>query len=493
MEYVRRNFEPYIREQAILYLEKRFESDVELTSIQVDLPWAAAMALLWHGKVALVTATGDGLVMRHKGRRDVPPMFLLRHFEATIDVQTVFSGAKDVPLVLLEGMEIHVPPQGERPDFTQNADIRTAVRIGRVEIREASLTIHPRDRTRAPLKFQLHEVNLDSVRSGDEMRYDAYLTIPRPQGQIHSTGNFGPWAADEPSDTPLSGDYRFDDADLGVFNGIAGILHSKGSFEGQLGSVIARGEADVPDFRLKMTGHTVPLMTSFEAVVDGTNGNTTLKPVRARLGSTSFTTSGAVIRHEGDTRKSIALDVHMPAGNLSDVLKLAMKDSPLLSGILHLDTTIVIPPLSGTVREKLKLDGRFEVTGGKFLRSTIQDQIDSLSRKGQGKPNNREVDEVVSRMAGEFVLEDQVITFRTLAFAVTGAAINLNGVYDLDADTLDFHGALALDAKISQTQSGWKRWVLKPVDPFFAKNGAGTFVKIKIDGPAKQPKFGRDR
>jgi hypothetical protein len=60
------------------------------------------------------------------------------------------------------------------------------------------------------------------------------------------------------------------------------------------------------------------------------------------------------------------------------------------------------------------------------------------------------------------------------------------------ADMLDFHGALKLDAKLSQTMTGWKRWLLKPADPFFAKNGAGTFVKIKIDGSSHQPKFGLD-
>jgi hypothetical protein len=35
--------------------------------------------------------------------------------------------------------------------------------------------------------------------------------------------------------------------------------------------------------------------------------------------------------------------------------------------------------------------------------------------------------------------------------------------------------------------------VLKPADPFFAKNGAGTYVKIKIEGDAHHPKFGLDR
>ncbi|MEI9811183.1 MAG: AsmA-like C-terminal region-containing protein [Acidobacteriota bacterium] len=237
----------------------------------------------------------------------------------------------------------------------------------------------------------------------------------------------------------------------------------------------------------------MPLTTTFEVAVDGTNGNTELKPVRARLGKTNFVTSGTVIKHEGDTRKSIVLDAHMPAGNLPDLLRLAMKGAPFMEGTIKLDTRIEIPPLSGKVREKLMLDGTFDVTNGKFLRSTIQDQIDGLSRKGQGKPNNQEIDEVVSRMSGDFHMDDQVLLFRTLAFSVMGAAVNVNGTYDIGHDTLDIHGALSLDAKVSQTQTGWKRWVLKPVDPFFAKNGVGTFLKIKIAGPAKKPSFGLDR
>jgi hypothetical protein len=54
------------------------------------------------------------------------------------------------------------------------------------------------------------------------------------------------------------------------------------------------------------------------------------------------------------------------------------------------------------VREKLKLGGRFEVRHGKFLRSTTQDDIDGLSRRGQGQPNSEEIDEVVSGMKGTF-------------------------------------------------------------------------------------------
>lgn len=73
-----------------------------------------------------------------------------------------------------------------------------------------------------------------------------------------------------------------------------------------------------------------------------------------------------------------------------------------------------------------------------------------------------------------------------------GAVINIGGVFDMAADKLDFHGALMLDAKVSETQTGWKRWVLKPVDQFFSKRGAGTFLHINVVGSAKDPQFGLD-
>ncbi len=509
-----RYFQPYIHDQAVLYLRQRFDSEVELTRLYVQPPGWSALRLLLQGNVALIDVEGDGLSLRHKGRRDIPPMFVLRHFSATLDLQTLFTGAKNVPLVVLDGMEITLPPKGERPKFgganeaervaeNKKADqaeqqdddqaAKTGVIIDHVSIRDAKLTILPRDKSRTPLEFALHDIQLRSAGKDVPMKYEAFLTIPKPNGQIHSKGTFGPWAAGEPSNTPLAGDYLFENADLGVFNGIAGILKSTGHFEGQLGKIDAKGEATVPDFRLKMAGNPIPLSTTFEVGVDGTNGNTELKPVHARLGKTNFVTSGVIVKHEGDKKKTISLEAHMPAGNLPDVLRLAMKGPSFMEGKLKLDTRIEIPPLTGKVKEKLLLDGKFEVTDGKFLKSTIQDQIDTLSRKGQGQPKNQEIDEVVSHMSGDFRLEDQVLTFRTLAFAVMGAAVNVNGNYDMGADNLDIHGALSLDAKVSQTQSGWKRWVLKPVDPFFAKNGAGTFLKIKIVGPSKKPQFGLDK
>jgi hypothetical protein len=501
-----RRFDPYIREQAIEYLEKHFDSEVELASLRISLANASSLRLLFtHGRGGLAHVDGAGMVLRYKGRRDIPPLFTMKKLSFDVDLGTVFGPRKRVPVVNLDGIEIHIPPKGERPNLRgsddavqteskgNNHEIEPSVLIEQIIVKNAKLVILPRRKEKVPLHFDIYDLRLESLGRNVPMKYDATLTNPKPPGDIRSTGTFGPWASKEPGDTPLAGKYVFENADLSVFKAIAGILHSTGTFEGTLSELAVQGEASVPHFRLKRSGNRVPLSTRFEALVDGTNGDTILKPVHATLGTTEFTTSGAVIKHEGDKRRTIKLDATMPKGNLRDVLRLAMKGPPLMEGKIELQTSIHIPPMSGKVKEKLVVDGQFEVFEGKFLKSRIQDQLDNLSRRGQGQPKNEEIDEVVSMMGGTFHLEDEVIAFRALSFAVPGAAIDLTGNYNLDDDVLDFHGTVQLEAKASQTMTGWKRWVLKPLDPFFSKHGAGTFLHIKVAGSSKQPQFGLDK
>jgi hypothetical protein len=491
---IAKQFEPTLRAQAIQYLHDRFHSDVELRALHINRPkMSTIQILLRHGRGAIVAVEGDGLSMRFGGDRSRPPLFRIQKVFFTVDLGVLFQPKKSVQFVSLEGMEINVPPKGERHDFSGGESSNSNVIIQNVQIKDAALVLLPKDSGRKPLHFQIARLHLQSVGVNSAMRYDADLTIPKPPGTVKSVGNFGPWNATEPGDTPLQGGYTFDHADLGIFAAIAGTLASKGTFDGSLDAVNVRGTTYVPDFQLKMAGNPLPLSTAFEALVDGTNGNTVLRPVRATLGHTRFTTNGAVIKDEEYSKRSINLKVEMRNGDMRDLLRLAMKGSPFMEGFINMKSSIGIPPLTSKVKQKLVLDGTFDLNHAKFLKSTIQDQIDQLSRRGQGQPKNPEIDEVISKMQGSFHLENQVMTFRSLAFEVPGAAVSIAGNYDLANDMLDFHGALKLHAKLSQTMSGWKRWLLKPVDPFFAKNGAGTFLKIKIEGDAHHPKFGLDR
>jgi hypothetical protein len=128
-----------------------------------------------------------------------------------------------------------------------------------------------------------------------------------------------------------------------------------------------------------------------------------------------------------------------------------------------------------------------------FTSATVQDKIDGLSSRAQGKPGDKLVDEVRATLDGSFRLSRGVIEFSRLRFTIPGADVALVGSYAFDTEAVDFRGKLRLQATVSQTMTGWKRWALKPADPFFAKDGAGTQLQIRIDGTRDQPRFGRDR
>jgi len=390
--------EPYARQAAIRYLSQRFDSDVQLQALHIRLPATSLLRLvLTRDRGTSARIEGQGLSMRLKGRPDSVPLFMIREFRCDVNPESLLHPPVVVSLVFVDGMEIQVPPRSERPRPPSLADMEPgsqqsasnpAVEIRKVNIQHAGLVLQPRNPQRFPLRFDIRSLQLESGVAGSPMKYDASLTNAKPPGKIHATGTFGPWRASEPGDTPITGDYLFENADLGVFAGIAGTLRSSGRFEGNLSAITVHGQASVPDFRLRMTGNPVPLSARFAVLVDGTNGNTILQPVAATLGSTNFTTSGGIIRHEANQPRAISLDVAMPNGNLRDVLRLAMKGTPFMEGRLELNTKIDIPPLTSKVREKLELDGRFEVVEGKFLHSTIQNQIDSLSERA-GSPRIR--------------------------------------------------------------------------------------------------------
>src|SRR6267378_1351994 len=76
-----KRFEPYIREQPVEYLRKRFDSEVELASLKVRLPKTSPIRLLLtQGRGVIAAVEGEGLSLRQRGRRDTPPLFAMKRF-----------------------------------------------------------------------------------------------------------------------------------------------------------------------------------------------------------------------------------------------------------------------------------------------------------------------------------------------------------------------------------------------------------------------------
>jgi hypothetical protein len=470
---------PYLQKKVVEMLGEKFHADVELKDFHVYLFPGARIE-------------GSGLVLRHEGRTDVPPMISIGEFSAEAGILGLLWKPWKIGQVKLKGLIIQIPPKGERrkQDWSKVRDV--PVLIGEIVSDDAELRLLPKSADKDPHVFAIHRLGMHSVGLDRPAKFTAQLTNAVPPGEIETMGSFGPWSPDDPGQTPLAAEYTFDKADLGVFKGISGILSSTGKFGGVLENIEVQGKTSTPDFTVTIGGHPLDLETVFSATVDGTNGNTLLHPVTAHLLNTVIVAQGGVVKSKDNKGKEITLDVTVDKGRLEDLLRLAVKTTqPPLTGAVTFHTKFDLPPGEGDLADRLNLNGKFDVKQAQFTSPEVTAKIETLSRKGQGQPENKDAGSSVSQLKGNFVLDNGVITFRGLTFSVTGAEVALNGKYGLDKEDLDFYGKLRMQAKISQTTTGAKSFVLKAVDPFFRKNGQ-TEVPIKITGQRDHPSFGLD-
>ena len=165
-----------------------------------------------------------------------------------------------------------------------------------------------------------------SLGIAEQMPFTATLTNPVPKGQIQTTGTFGPWQKGSPGATPLAGKYSLSETPISTRSrGSAASSNSTGVFEGELQRIAVKGETQTPDFHLDISRQPVALSTSFEAVVDGTDGDTYLDVVHAKFLQTAITAKGAVTGTKGVKGRTVKLNVHIDDGRIEDLLRLAVK------------------------------------------------------------------------------------------------------------------------------------------------------------------------
>ena len=499
--YLRAHADTILRDRLVASLSARFNSPVTLDSLHLDTT---------NG----VHVTGTGLKILYlagptkpdKDQTDAPPMVSVDSFEFQTDFKALLEPTTRIVTVFVKGAQLHIPPHGPQhiprvmdgPKKTSQP--RISLVVDKIVCTDSRLTIETSKPGKLPLVFDIANITLTDVGASKPFVYDAALKNPRPAGDIHSTGHFGPWQSDDPRETPIDGDYQFTNADLGSFKGIAGTLSSTGKFYGKLSHINVDGQTDTPDFRLDISDHPVPLHADFHAVVNGTTGDTTLTEVVARLQKTIIHASGSVVRvgeaATGVTGHDTELTVAIGQGRIEDLLTLATKTSPaVIAGFVSVRQKLSIPPGKETVAKRMKLGGTFTVKQATFGNPAMQQKIDEMSMRAQGHPkaaNAQDATLVQSTMTGEFTQAQAVMDFSDLEYAMPGAVIKMKGQYKLEGNAFDFKGVVRTDATASQMTTGWKSMLLKAVDPLLKKNGAGLEVPITVSGTKSAPKFGVD-
>jgi hypothetical protein len=137
-------------------------------------------------------------------------------------------------------------------------------------------------------------------------------------------------------------------------------------------------------------GHKEHLASNFHAVVDGTNGDTSLTRVESHFGKTTVISQGDVKGHPGQHGKMVMLSMSVPQGRIEDLLRLITGSvRPAETGSIRLHTKVELAPGPEAFLRRLHLDGGFGIGSGHFTNPEIQEPVNRLAKSARRETKHR--------------------------------------------------------------------------------------------------------
>ena len=343
-----------------------------------------------------------------------------------------------------------------------------------------------------PLEFRLHRVALTNVGPGEAGGFEAALHNPAPPGEIRARGKFGPLNSRDAGQTPVSGDFTFEKADLSVEHGIKGTLNARGTFRREIRALECGGTANVPDFQVYGSSHPVNLAAQFRAIVNARNGDAMVEPVTVRF---NHTTVGAAVKVEGarSEAKTVTVDARVQEGRVEDLLILFTSNPAApMEGAIRLQGKFVIPPGPPEFLKRLTVDGEFRIARAMFTNPGPQTPINRLSASAEGEPKReqrRNPTAAPGEIEGKVSSRNALARLQNVVFTVPGVNGKLAGTFGLEDHRIDFQGNFLTTGKLSDTTSGIKTLLLKAMGPILHREKTVRPVPFAISGTSAKPVF----
>ena len=178
--------EPILRTRVIETLTARFHSRVELAELHV---------FILNG----LQVSGSGLQIY--GATDpnpyepgVQPILLIQEFKFSTPLRDLFREPMRVQTVYVKGMALNIPPKENRQQMTdmRKHSGKMSIEVSQFICEDTKLLINTLKPGRAPLDFDIGNLKMTDIGAGRPLNFDATLVNPKPVGNIHSTGQFGP-------------------------------------------------------------------------------------------------------------------------------------------------------------------------------------------------------------------------------------------------------------------------------------------------------------
>jgi len=471
-------FWPFTRRAVIQGLEEAASAPIEIQGFRsIFFPYPGCIA--------------TNVIVHHQADAG-PPLLDISTLELRGNYWSLLRFSKNLTLVHSDGTHIRFragKPKSQNRSTKSNFSITVNTLIADRTVLEFA-SKEPRN---PPFVISVRRAQLSPVSADRALHFETDLHIPTPPGDIHSSGQFGPWSTNDPFATPVAGTYEFQHADLTFTGGIAGILESRGAYHGPIRQIDISGSATVPDFRVSDVNHPVEFSTRYRATVDGQSGDTVLHEIDVRLAHTDITGNGSVVRARAGDGKIASFTFAVLNGRIEDFLYLLTRSArPGMVGALRVRTTASLAPGPEPFLKKLQMTGEFQITGGRFTAPSTEESLERIRDKSRRQPVYYRAD-ALSSLRGSTSVGTGVAHLSNILFEAPGASARLSGTFDLLSTRVDLRGIAHLDSTLSSTTTGVKSVLLHILNPFFkSKRRKGSTIAIKLAGAYGHTSVGLD-
>ena len=433
---------------------------------------------------------------RHSTDAKLPPIGTAKELIVRGGWIDLLTFRKHVEAVDIEGLHVVLPPAGSKQraeDFPKGSTSDFAgptTTVGELSIRDGVFEIKSSDGT-APQVFPVRKFIVRDLVQHHAVRYTVDMITPQPNGHLLAQGSFGPLNVNNLGDSPFSGTFTYEQAQLKTVGSLRGELSGKGDFHGTLASLAIKGSTDTPQFAVA-DGRPTPLKADVDATVNALNGDIVLNSVEARLGSSPLRAHGAI----SGSPKRTAVDIDALHSRAQDLMRPFNHDRPPITGAVSLRLHAQILPQSRKGEDflsRLHVEASLDAPTERLTDHTTEEKLSAFSERAQGAkdkgaPGDPPDAEVLTGLSGPLSLRNGIVTSERLHVVMAGASADLHGSYSFRDKGAHLTGNLTMQADISHTATGWKAKLLKPLAPFFkhkskdADQPAVTVIPIAITG-----------
>jgi hypothetical protein len=427
----------------------------------------------------------EGLTLRRNSAKDLAPVGSVKRVRVVGSWMDLVMLRNRIDTVHADGLHVVIPPVGSaanKEDFppgSSNDFEGPSTAIGRFVVVDAVLDILRTNGGR--YSFPIKRLVMTNLKKSSVTGYAVEMEAPNASGHIVASGKFGPLVGGKLEQTPVTGNFTYDEVNLDGVGALHGQLTSTGNFRGNLAGIEVQAASRVDNFGVGK-GRRVAASGTSTGAMDALNGDIELQSVDLRIGKTVVHVVGRLVGGP----KVTDLDVTIAKGRVQDVLQPFMKASaPMVGPVrMHAHAHIAGARNGENFFDRLTMTGVFEIPAERLTNSATEKSLSAFSGRAVGESDEvaEEEQDVVSSVVGSVTMTKGVAHASRLVFAVPGASVEANGTFDVRSAQVDMVGVLRMQTDLSHVTTGFKSFLLKPLAPFFKKKKAGAVVPIRITG-----------